>query len=254
MKFSVLASGSRGNSSYIGTKEINILVDLGISATKTCNKLKTLGIDPTSIQAVIITHTHVDHINGLRVFLKKYHPTLYLTKVMYKELKTMMDISNYQLIENDFTINDLSVHIFKTSHDTEDSNGYVFEANGKSIVYITDTGYINIKYHKELCNKNYYIMESNHDVELLMHGKYPYHLKQRILSDRGHLSNKDSAYYLSKFVGSNTEGIVLIHLSEENNTEEKALKTLEQTLSKTNKQVEQILIARQNERTDLIEV
>ena len=135
-----------------------------------------------------------------------------------------------------------------------DSNGYIFEAYGKSLVYVTDTGYINVKYHKQLQNKTYYIMESNHDVELLMHGRYPYHLKQRIIGDKGHLSNKDSAYYLSKFVGSETKGIVLIHLSEENNDEEIALKTLYNNLEKVSKEVDQVIIAHQTERTDLIEV
>lgn len=254
MKFSVLASGSRGNVSYIETPHVHILVDLGISCAKACQKLRSINVEPETIHGILITHTHVDHVNGLRVFLKKYHPKLYLTKSMYDELSKLMDIDHYQLLDGDFTIEDLNVHIFKTSHDVEDSNGYLLESNGKSLVYVTDTGYINVKYHKELCNKNYYIMESNHDVELLMNGKYPYHLKQRILSDRGHLSNKDSAYYLSKFIGNETEGVVLIHLSEENNEEEIALNTLKEALSKKNKHVEQILIARQNERTELVEV
>lgn len=254
MKFSVLASGSRGNSSYIETPRVHILVDLGISCAKTCQKLKSMGIEPESITGILLTHTHVDHVNGLRVFMKKYHTKLYLTKPMYDELSQIFDPTNYQLIDGDFTLEDLSVHMFKTSHDVEDSNGYLFESNGKSLVYITDTGYINVKYHKELSNKNYYIMESNHDVELLMNGKYPYHLKQRILSDRGHLSNKDSSYYLSKFIGEDTKGVVLIHLSEENNEESLALDSLEQALSKRKKQVKQITIAKQNERTELVEV
>ena len=97
-------------------------------------------------------------------------------------------------------------------------------------------------------------MESNHDVELLMHGRYPYHLKQRIIGDKGHLSNKDSAYYLSKFVGEETKGIVLIHLSEENNREEVALETLHKNLEKASKQVDQIIVAHQTERTELIDV
>lgn len=254
MKFSVLASGSKGNSSYIGTNKLNILVDLGITSSRVCKALETLDVDPSTIAGILITHTHVDHINGLRVFLKKYHSTLYLTKSMYNELKNLIVIENYVLIDKDFDIEDLHVHVFKTSHDTPDSNGFIFESNGKSLVYITDTGYINVKYHKELTNKNYYIMESNHDVELLMHGKYPYHLKQRILSDHGHLSNKDSSYYLNKFIGENTKGVVLIHLSEENNDEEKAIKTLEDTLSKSKKTLNHLVVAKQNERTELIEV
>ena len=97
-------------------------------------------------------------------------------------------------------------------------------------------------------------MESNHDVELLMNGSYPYYLKQRIIGDKGHLSNKDSSYYLSKFIGNDTKGVVLIHLSEENNDEELALSTLKKTLKKSDKSIEKLIIAKQKERTELIEV
>ena len=220
MHFSVLASGSKGNSSFIETNNTRILVDLGITSGNAEKKLKSLNIEPSSINAIVITHTHADHINGLKVFIKKYHPIIYLTDKMYNEISKIITIENYQIITDDFVISDLQVTVFKTSHDTDDSNGYVFEAYGKSLVYITDTGYINKKYFPILSNKNYYIMESNHDVELLMNGNYPYYLKQRIIGDRGHLSNKDSSYYLSKFIGDNTKGVVLIHLSEENNEEQ----------------------------------
>ena len=152
---------------------------------------------------------------------------------MYQELVKMLPITNYYLLEEDTVIDDLIIHVFKTSHDVEDSNGYIFESDNKSIVYITDTGYINVKYHKMLVNKDFYVMESNHDVRMLMDGKYPYHLKQRIVGDRGHLSNKDSANYLANFIGDKTKGIVLIHLSEDNNNPDIAYNTLKQTLERT---------------------
>ncbi len=254
MNFSVLASGSKGNSSFIETNKTRILVDLGITSGNAEKKLKSLNIEPSSINAIVLTHTHVDHINGIKVFIKKYNPIIYLTSKMYNEISKIITIENYQIITDNFAISDLQVTVFKTSHDTEDSNGYVFEAYGKSIVYITDTGYINKKYFPILSNKNYYIMESNHDVELLMNGSYPYYLKQRIIGDKGHLSNKDSSYYLSKFIGNDTKGVVLIHLSEENNDEELALSTLKKTLKKSDKSIEKLIIAKQKERTELIEV
>ena len=105
-----------------------------------------------------------------------------------------------------------------------------------------------------MANKNLYILESNHDVNMLMEGKYPYHIKQRILGDKGHLSNKDSAYYLSQFVTDNTEHIVLAHLSEDNNTPEVAKETLYKTFEKTGKKVPDLIIAKQKESTELIEV
>lgn len=254
MKVCVLASGSKGNATYVASASTSLLIDLGPSCAYVEKELKEIGVEPGQIEGILITHTHVDHIGGLRVFTKKYNPTIYLTKKMYEELSSILPISNYVLIDTDFYINDILVKIIKTSHDVADSNGYILENNGKSIVYITDTGYIHYKNHKRLQNKSLYIMESNHDVEMLMNGKYPYPVKQRILGDRGHLSNKDSAYYLSHFIGDETECIVLAHLSEDNNTKELAMKTLQNTLQKEGQQVEHIIIATQKNRTELLEV
>lgn len=253
MKICVLASGSKGNSCYIETKEAKILIDLGINCLTLEKKLKQINVTPKEIDAILITHTHTDHTAGLKVFTKKYHTKVYQTEIMYKELKD--SVTEYEFINNQIQIKDATITAIKTSHDTEDSNGYIIESNNKSLVYITDTGYINKKNHNLLKNKNIYVLESNHDIDLLMNNpKYPYHIKQRILGDRGHLSNKDSAYYLSKFIGENTKYIILAHLSEENNTDEIALKTINETLDEATKQNKNIIIAHQNEQTELIEV
>ena len=252
MKICVLASGSKGNSSYIETNKTKSLVDLGMSAGYIAKSLKNIGVDPSEIQRVFITHAHTDHVAGLKVFLKKYHPVVYLTKKMEDELG--IEIEDKVYIDDNTSIDDLDVTVIKTSHDAADSNGYVFSSGGKSIVYITDTGYIHVKNFEKLKNKSLYVFESNHDVRLLREGKYPYYLQQRILSDKGHLSNKDSAYYLSNFIGDNTEKIILIHLSEENNRPEVALKTLLDTLEKKGVRVPDIEIAMQRESTELIEL
>ncbi len=252
MKISVLASGSKGNCSYIETDKTKSLVDLGMSAGYIAKSLKSIGVDPSSIQRVFITHTHTDHVAGLKVFLKKYHPIVYLTKKMEKELD--FDILDKVYIDEDMSIDDLDVKVIKTSHDAADSNGYIFSSLDKSIVYITDTGYIHVKNFNKLKNKSLYVFESNHDVRMLKNGKYPYYLQQRILSDKGHLSNKDSAYYLSQFIGDNTEKIILIHLSEENNKPEVALKTLLDTLEDKGVKIPNIEIASQRENTELIEL
>lgn len=252
MKICVLASGSKGNSSYIETDKTKSLVDLGMSAGYIAKSLKSIGVDPSEIQRVFITHAHTDHVAGLKVFLKKYHPVVYLTKKMEDELG--IEIEDKVYIDDNTSIDDLDVTVIKTSHDAADSNGYVFSSGGKSIVYITDTGYIHVKNFEKLKNKSLYVFESNHDVRLLREGKYPYYLQQRILSDKGHLSNKDSAYYLSNFIGDKTEQIILIHLSEENNRPEVALKTLLDTLEKKGVRVPNIEIAMQRESTELIEL
>ena len=252
MKICILASGSKGNSAYIETNETKSLVDLGMSASYIAKALKNIDVDPSSIQRVFITHTHSDHVAGLKVFLKKYHPTVYLTRKMEEELD--FDIEDKVYLEEDISIADLDVKVIKTSHDAADSNGFVFSSLDKSVVYITDTGYIHVKNFDKLKNKNVYVFESNHDVRMLREGKYPYYLQQRILSDKGHLSNKDSAYYLSEFIGDDTEKIILIHLSEENNKPEVALKTLLDTLEKKSVRVPDIEIAMQRESTELIEL
>lgn len=254
MKVCVLSSGSGGNCTLIESGKTKILVDLGTSSLYAEKRLREINIEPEEIDGIFITHTHVDHIKGIKVFLKKYNTKLYLSEIILKEIYTEIKPQNYEIIDNEINLNDFNVTMFKISHDTEDANGFIFESNGRSVVYVTDTGYLNIRNHKLLTNRNMYVFESNHDVEMLMNGHYPYHIKQRILGDKGHLSNKDSAYYLSKFVGNNTKCVVLAHLSKDNNTKELALETLQDCLKKCNKDVEKILIAEQDKRTELIEV
>lgn len=250
MRVCVLASGSKGNCCYIETDKTKILIDIGLNSLTTEKKLKEINVDPDEIEGIFITHTHKDHVEGLRVFNKKHKAKAYLTEIMYKELN--QELKNYEFITDKTIIKDIIVTAIKTSHDAEDSNGYIIENKNKEIVYITDTGYINIKNHKLLKNKNMYILESNHDVEMLMNNpNYPYHIKQRILGDKGHLSNKDSSYYLKKFIGDNTKHIILAHLSEHNNTDELALQTLNETIENNNIDIR---IAHQETKTELIEV
>ncbi len=250
MKVCVLSSGSKGNTTYIETDNAKILIDIGNTSKYVKEKLEGFGVDPASLDAILITHTHVDHIKGLKVFENKYHVPVYITKIMHKSLDF---IDDYVWIDKDeFDIKDIHVTPIKTSHDAPDSRGYVISNKDKSIVYITDTGYINEKYFDILKNRNIYIMESNHDVEMLTNGKYPFNLRQRILSDKGHLSNVDSSKYLSTFIGDNTKYILLAHLSEENNTETLAYETLTNRLIEDKKKVDNIIIAKQDKETDLI--
>lgn len=251
MKISVLASGSKGNVSYIETKKTKILVDLGMNSTYVENKLRSFDVDPEYLDGILITHTHSDHINGLKVFIKKYKTKVYLTELMLKEINKLFQIENYELIYDDFSIKDLDIELINTSHDAPDSKGYIFKSDGKSISYITDTGYLNRKYKEKLSNKNLYVMESNHDIKMLQNGKYPYYLKQRIISDKGHLSNEMCSKYLLSYIGNNTKTIILIHLSEENNDPSIALSTI-QNILKNNKI--NIIISEQNNQTGLIEV
>lgn len=255
MKLSLLASGSKGNCCYVETSIGEFLIDVGMTPSYIEKELNSIDKSAKNIDAVFITHTHVDHIQGLKSFVKKYNPIIYVSEKIYKELSNTIVSDNYVIIDKELIIDNLKISVIKTSHDADDSNGYIFEDKNISLVYITDTGYINIKNHKKLINKNLYVLESNHDINLLMNNsKYPFYLKQRILGDKGHLSNEDSAYYLSQFIGENTKCVILAHLSEQNNTCELAKKSLVEQLKKDSKNVEKIIIAKQNERTELVEV
>ena len=255
MQVCVLSSGSKGNSVLVQTENTKILIDLGVTKSYAEEKLEEINVDPKEIQGILITHTHTDHIQGLKVFLKKYHPVVYVNKIILSLLKEYITDFDYELYEkSNIQIGDIKVNVIKTSHDVKGSVGFVLESNDKSLVYVTDTGYINEKYFDTLKNKNMYIFESNHDVEMLMNGRYPFPLKQRILGDKGHLSNTDSAYYLSKFIGKKTHSVILAHLSDDNNTYDIALNTLKDTLKKKSKNVDNILVAKQKQRTDLMKV
>lgn len=255
MKLSVLASGSKGNSCFVETEKKCFLIDLGTTSLYVEKQLKTLDKTGKDIAGIFLTHSHADHVNGLSVFIKKYNPTIYLTEKIYNELLPTVTLTNVNFIDKEVLLDDVVISVIPTSHDTDDSVGYVFEENDHSFVYITDTGYINVKNHKKLINKNVYVLESNHDVEMLMNNPhYPYQIKQRILGDKGHLSNEDSAYYLTRFIGDNTKTIILAHLSEQNNTEQIALDTLNNTFKEYDKHCDTVLIATQKERTELVEV
>lgn len=252
MKIVVLSSGSKGNTTYIETNQTKLLIDAGNNSKYITETLSSLHVDLKEINAILLTHTHKDHIAGLQVLLKKTSAIVYLTKEMLKDLPF---IENYHLIEeNDFYIQDVRVQTILTSHDVSSSLGYDVSYQDKRIAYITDTGYINQKYFELLRNNNVYIMESNHDVEMLMNGKYPFELKKRILSDKGHLSNEDASKYLCEFLGKDTKYILLAHLSEENNTEELALKSLQNRLNNTENHIEKIYIGRQNKMSEVIEL
>ena len=253
MKVCVLSSGSKGNCTYVETLNHKILIDIGTSSLYVEKSLKSIGVDPSEIDIVLITHAHIDHVNGLKVFSKRYKPLVYISDKILKESKLM--IENISSEEEIIINSDIKIKSIRLSHDVEDIRGFVIEENNKSVVYITDTGYINTSNFEYIKNKNIYVFESNHDIEKLMNNpKYPHHTKIRILSDKGHLSNKDSAYYLTKLIGDNTKKIILAHLSEQNNTEELALTTLEETLKRKEIDFKDISIARQNEMTELIEV
>ncbi len=255
MKVCVLSSGSKGNSTLVITDKVKILIDLGTTTSYLEAALNNLNVDVKEISHILITHSHVDHIKGLKVFIKRYNPVILVTEDMKNVLEKELGNFRYEYYEDKKTIiDDLTVNVIKTSHDAEESIGFVLTNNNSSMVYITDTGYINQKYFKILSNNNLYVLESNHDIKMLMDGPYPYYLKQRVQGDKGHLSNKQASDYLCKFIGDNTRKIVFAHISEHNNSYEKVIETFNEELSKNDMKFDDVLIAKQNEATEVIEV
>lgn len=250
MRVCVLSSGSKGNSTYVETDNHKILIDIGTSSLYVEKALKEINVDPSEIDTLLITHSHVDHVSGLKVFMKKYKPNIYISPITLKE--TGLPIENTKDVDNiDLDI----IKSIKLSHDVGDIRGYIIEENNSSMVYITDTGYIREKDFDVLKNKSLYVFESNHDVEKLMDNpNYPHHIKIRILADKGHLSNIDSSKYMSKFIGDNTKHVILAHLSEQNNTEDLAISTLLNTLNNKNINFNNISVARQNEKTEIFNI
>lgn len=243
MEIIILGSGSKGNSTLLITDSKKVLIDVGFSYPKTKMILEKYNLSLNDIDFILITHEHKDHISGLASIVKHAKKQVYIPTQMFKAINKIIDKDYINLIDDEkFQIDDLNIRFLHTSHDALYPVGFLIE-DTKSLLYMTDTGYIsknNLKYMK---NKNIYIIESNHDPKMLMDGPYPYILKQRVLSDKGHLSNEMTGKYLNDLIGNNTKKIVLAHLSETNNLEDLAIQTVRDII---NNQIE-ITAARQNE-------
>ena len=226
MEALILGSGSKGNSTLLIMDSKKILIDVGLSYPKMKMILERNGYSFSDIDFILITHEHKDHITGLSSLVKHEKKLVYIPSQMYKVINKVVDRDYIICIDSDtFQIDDVNIRFLHTSHDALYPVGFVIE-DSKTLLYMTDTGYISKKNLAYMKNKNIYIIESNHDSKMLMNGPYPYVLKQRVISDTGHLSNEMTGKYLNEIIGPDTKQIILAHLSETNNTEEIALKTV----------------------------
>ena len=251
MKVQVLASGSKGNVTLVLCDETKLIIDIGLSFLTVKRMLEEKKLTFEDFQGILITHCHSDHIKGLSALIKHTNLPVIIPKEMYIDLENVVPKERCKFVEDNFSVDNVNIELIHTSHDTNYSVGYIIEYKNKELVYVTDTGYINRKYLRKIINKDIYVIESNHDEVMLMDGPYPRFLKERVISDKGHLSNKTTAKYLKNSIGEKTKYIVLAHLSEKNNTENLAYQETKQAIENDNIK---IMIAKQDEELEPLEV
>lgn len=235
IQFSVLASGSSGNCVFLESGRKKYLIDVGLSGKQIENKLAIIGQKLEEIAGIFVTHEHIDHVKGLGVVARKYGIPIHLNQATYQVMpKSVGELPKECLhfieVEHEYSFGDFDVLPFHISHDAAEPFGYVFQRGAKKFTYLTDTGYVSQRAKEIVQGSSVYIFEANHDIRLLQMGRYPWHVKQRILGDAGHLSNEDSAVALSEIVTDATEHIYLAHLSKEHNMKELALSICDEIL------------------------
>ncbi len=224
-----LASGSRGNSLFISWGDNAILIDAGLSGIEIERRLKSRNLSPESLTAIIVTHEHSDHIRGVGILSRRYNIPVYINENTYKQAASLGRLASLEFFQcgKNFKIDTLKISPFTISHDAVDPAGFTLNYNGTKIGIATDLGIATnlVKEHLKDCSFLY--LESNHDPDMLINGPYPWHLKQRIKGRQGHLSNKASQELLKELINDDLKHVILAHLSEENNTPEKACNAAE---------------------------
>ena len=217
MDFALIASGSKGNAFVLKSAKATIMIDCGSTKKHILSSLNKLNIDIDEIDALLITHEHSDHISQISLFRdKEIYAPISLDKVKVKKVEPYKG----------FKIKDINVMPIALSHDANFTVGYIIESDKEKLSYVTDTGYLSERNEELIKGSNYYVLESNHDVEMLMKTKRPLYIKSRIYSDRGHLCNESAGEILDNVVSKKTKMVILAHISEEANTREKALEVV----------------------------
>ena len=243
MYFHIIASGSKGNATVIVSNKTVLLIDMGISLTRLEEGLNEINLTKNDITGALFTHDHTDHISGIR-FLSP--------KIMYGLEGTLpSSLSNIVYLNKPFAIGDFEITPIETSHDATNPCAYLIKDKDSSLFYMTDTGVFVEENLPLIKNPTYLIIESNHDIKMLLHTDRPFDLKNRIMSDHGHLCNEDSAIAAISIIGENTKEIVLAHLSEEANTPEVALEAYKKIFKHFNVSFDKYLVKCANQWASL---
>lgn len=233
MHFGTIASGSSGNCLYAGDENTHILIDAGISAKRICQGLEAYDIRPQDLDAVLITHEHIDHTAGLGVMLRKYHLPVYSTRGTIwgiqatKSLGSMPEECFHEIKPGqEFQIGNIQIEPFRISHDANEPVSYVVKNDEHKIGMVTDLGYYDEHIVNHLKDSDLLYIEANHDIHMLQVGPYPYYLKQRILGNKGHLCNEKAGSLIKELMNDHLKKVILGHLSKENNYPDLALQTV----------------------------
>lgn len=221
-KFCSLSSGSSGNCQYVETDNTRVLIDAGLSGKKIESLLEDIEVEANTIDHILVTHEHGDHIKGTGILSRRYDIPIWANEKTWLSMEGRIgEISekNINIFDTgkDFQLDDLNIYPFEISHDAVEPVGFCLYNNNAKISIITDTGWVNDNIRKKIKGSSLYLIESNHDAEMLKVGKYPWYLKKRIMSEEGHLSNEESGEVLSDIISGNGEIVLLGHLSQENN-------------------------------------
>lgn len=242
MKFSVLASGSSGNSLFIESEKARVLVDVGLSGKQLEQRLHHIGIDPATLTAIFVSHEHIDHVKGLGVLVRRYQLPVYMNEATWRNLPSSVGeipemFQNVLETGAALELQDLRIETIPISHDAAEPMGFHFRQQEEQLAIVTDLGYVNQRIIDQVTGVDTLIWESNHDVEMLRMGAYPWNVKRRILSDVGHLSNQDAGEALTEILRGVGEHVFLAHLSRDNNLSELAHLTVKNILEDTGLQV-----------------
>ena len=230
MEFYTLASSSAGNAALVCHENTRVLIDAGISCRRIAHALAPLGLATADLDGILLTHEHIDHVRGLETPLKKCAAPLYASSGTAAALCCPPERLHTFAAGERFSIGALAVRPFRTSHDARGSVGYRIDSSGGSLAVLTDTGFITDEARAAVPGVDLLLLEANHDIEMLRSGPYPYYLKQRILSEYGHLSNDTAAAFALECARAGTNDILLAHLSGENNTPQLAEYTVGRVL------------------------
>jgi len=234
LRFFSIGSGSSGNCYYFGNSLHGILIDAGLSSRIIRKELKQIGVDFSQIMGIFVTHDHQDHIKSLGTLGEKFHIPVFATAKTHSGIDNSYGMTqklygSKRYLENGQNINvgDFNISSFPVSHDGTDNGGFFIKYRNHRIIVATDLGFVNDQIHSYISQSNIVILEANYDLEMLKNGSYPYLLKQRILSDTGHLGNTEAGIFLAENWHPELKHIYLCHLSNDNNHPELAKKTVE---------------------------